>query len=199
MNVSELIDAVSQFCLGHLPTEKQRKEFLRCLNFSNEDLYSRVRNSRDFLTYEEREVLYDGVNYYILKNGIFKLKTLYVKNIKQTDFPLLTNSTLILPDNSFYNDFTKITLGAKSFDIKNGTNFVKVFYLKPLKKLVEVVNDVNIETNEHIFGSTADHTLVLGTVYYNFLATSGFNKKLAYIDKMYFEKLKTFDEIYNNV
>lgn len=199
MNVSELIDAVSQFCLGHLPTEKQRKEFLRCLNFSNEDLYSRVRNSRDFLTFEEREVLYDNTKYYILKDNIFKLKALYVKNIKQTEFALLTNSTLTLPDNSFYNYSNQIILGAKSFDVKDGVNIVKVFYLKPLKKLVELVNDVNIETNEHIFGSAADHTLVLGTVYYNFLATSGFNQKLAYIDKMYFEKLKTFDEIYNNV
>ncbi len=57
MNVTELIDTISQFAFGTLATERQRKEYLRCLNFANNDVYLRLRNYKEFLIYKEQNVV----------------------------------------------------------------------------------------------------------------------------------------------
>jgi len=55
MNVTELIDTISQFAFGTLATERQRKEYLRCLNFANNDIYLKLRNYKEFLILTEKQ------------------------------------------------------------------------------------------------------------------------------------------------
>ena len=64
MNVTELIDTISQFAFGTLATERQRSEYLRCLNFANNDVYIRLRNFKHFIQYKEQKVKFENNQYF---------------------------------------------------------------------------------------------------------------------------------------
>lgn len=193
MNVPELIDTISQFAFGTLATERQRKEYLRCLNFANNDIYLRLRNYKAFLIYKEQKVIIND-NVYSIDFDFKKqiLKSIYNKNIKLNSFDLLTNDNLKIGENNYYTLISdnKIILGSKDYDKDvDGDNFIKLFYLPQLKNLVEIITNVDIETDIPIYDNIVNQALVLGAVYYIFLTTNGQLNKLTSAYKLYNEKL----------
>lgn len=202
MNVTELIDAISQFAFGTLATERQRSEYLRCLNFANNDIYLRLRNYKSFLIYKEQKVIFADNIYsfqFDFKKGV--IKSIYNKDGKLGSFDLLTNDNLNINENQYFSIVSdnKIILGARDYnkDI-DGDNFVKMFYLPQLKSLVEVVANVDNETDSPIYDNLVNQCLILGAVYYIFLTTNGQINKLSSAYKLYTEKLSDVVNFYTS-
>lgn len=202
MNVTELIDAISQFAFGTLATERQRSEYLRCLNFANNDIYLRLRNYKSFLIYKEQKVIFADNIYsfqFDFKKGV--IKSIYNKDGKLGSFDLLTNDNLNINENQYFSIVSdnKIILGAKDYNKDvDGDNFIKMFYLPQLKSLVEVVADVDNETDTPIYDNLVNQCLILGAVYYIFLTTNGQINKLSSAYKLYTEKLSDVVNFYTS-
>ena len=202
MNVTELIDAISQFAFGTLATERQRGEYLRCLNFANNDIYLRLRNYKSFLIYKEQKVIFADNIYsfqFDFKKGV--IKSIYNKDGKLGSFDLLTNDNLNINENQYFSIVSdnKIILGARDYNKDvDGDNFVKMFYLPQLKSLVEVVADVDNETDIPIYDNLVNQCLILGAVYYIFLTTNGQINKLSSAYKLYTEKLSDVVNFYTS-
>lgn len=202
MNVTELIDAISQFAFGTLATERQRNEYLRCLNFANNDIYLRLRNYKSFLIYKEQKVIFADNIYsfqFDFKKGV--IKSIYNKDGKLGSFDLLTNDNLNINENQYFSIVSdnKIILGARDYNKDvDGDNFVKMFYLPQLKSLVEVVADVDNETDTPIYDTLVNQCLILGAVYYIFLTTNGQINKLSSAYKLYTEKLSDVVNFYTS-
>lgn len=202
MNVTELIDAISQFAFGTLATERQRNEYLRCLNFANNDIYLRLRNYKSFLIYKEQKVIFEDNIYsfqFDFKKGV--IKSIYNKDGKLGSFDLLTNDNLNINENQYFSIVSdnKIILGARDYNKDvDGNNFIKMFYLPQLKSLVEVVADVDNETDTPIYDTLVNQCLILGAVYYIFLTTNGQINKLSSAYKLYTEKLSDVVNFYTS-
>lgn len=202
MNVTELIDAISQFAFGTLATERQRNEYLRCLNFANNDIYLRLRNYKSFLIYKEQKVIFADNIYsfqFDFKKGV--IKSIYNKDGKLGSFDLLTNDNLNINENQYFSIVSdnKIILGARDYNKDvDGDNFIKMFYLPQLKSLVEVVADVDNETDTPIYDTLVNQCLILGAVYYIFLTTNGQINKLSSAYKLYTEKLSDVVNFYTS-
>lgn len=202
MNVTELIDAISQFAFGTLATERQRNEYLRCLNFANNDIYLRLRNYKSFLIYKEQKVIFEDNIYsfqFDFKKGV--IKSIYNKDGKLGSFDLLTNDNLNINENQYFSIVSdnKIILGARDYNKDvDGDNFIKMFYLPQLKSLVEVVADVDNETDTPIYDTLVNQCLILGAVYYIFLTTNGQINKLSSAYKLYTEKLSDVVNFYTS-
>jgi len=200
MNVSELIDTISQFAFGTIATERQREEYLRCLNFANNDLYLKIRNCINFSVYKEQKVLLDNNQYYFdfnSRNNI--IKSIYNKNQKLNVFDLTTNDTLNISEKQYLSvpSLNRILLGAREFDKDtDGDNFVKLFYLDNLKTLVEVVDNADIESNTHIYDKTVEQVLILGSLYYIYLGSNGQTSKITTSFTLYKEKLEDVLKFY---
>lgn len=202
MNVTELIDAISQFAFGTLATERQRNEYLRCLNFANNDIYLRLRNYKSFLIYKEQKVIFADNIYsfqFDFKKGV--IKSIYNKDGKLGSFDLLTNDNLNINENQYFSIVSdnKIILGARDYNKDvDGDNFVKMFYLPQLKSLVEVVVNADNETDTPIYDNLVNQCLILGAVYYIFLTTNGQINKLSSAYKLYTEKLSDVVNFYTS-
>jgi hypothetical protein len=202
MNVTELIDTISQFAFGTLATERQRSEYLRCLNFANNDIYLRLRNYKSFLIYKEQKVIFADNIYsfqFDFKKGI--IKSIYNKDSKLGSFDLLTNDNLNINENQYFSVVSdnKIILGARDYNKDvGGDNFVKMFYLPQLKSLVEVIDNVDNETDTPIYDNLVNQCLILGSVYYIFLTTNGQINKLSSAYKLYTEKLSDVVNFYTS-
>lgn len=202
MNVTELIDAISQFAFGTLATERQRSEYLRCLNFANNDIYLRLRNYKSFLIYKEQKVIFADNIYsfqFDFKKGV--IKSIYNKDGKLGSFDLLTNDNLNITENQYFSIVSdnKIILGARDYNKDvDGDNFVKMFYLPQLKSLVEVVVNADNETDTPIYDNLVNQCLILGAVYYIFLTTNGQINKLSSAYKLYTEKLSDVVNFYTS-
>ena len=202
MNVTELIDAISQFAFGTLATERQRSEYLRCLNFANNDIYLRLRNYKSFLIYKEQKITFADNIYsfqFDFKKGV--IKSIYNKDNKLGSFDLLTNDNLNINENQYFSIVSdnKIILGARDYNKDvDGDNFIKMFYLPQLKSLVEVVDNVDNETDTPIYDNLVNQCLILGTVYYIFLTTNGQINKLSSAYKLYMEKLSDVVNFYTS-
>ena len=202
MNVTELIDAISQFAFGTLATERQRSEYLRCLNFANNDIYLRLRNYKSFLIYKEQKVIFADNIYsfqFDFKKGV--IKSIYNKDGKLGSFDLLTNDNLNINENQYFSIVSdnKIILGARDYNKDvDGDNFVKMFYLPKLKSLVEVVTNADNETDTPIYDNLVNQCLILGAVYYIFLTTNGQINKLSSAYKLYTEKLSDVVNFYTS-
>jgi len=200
MNVSELIDTISQFAFGTIATERQREEYLRCLNFANNDLYLKIRNCINFSVYKEQKVLLDNNQYYFdfnSRNNI--IKSIYNKNQKLNVFDLTTNDTLNISEKQYLSvpSLNRILLGAREFDKDtDGDNFVKLFYLDNLKTLVEVVSNEDVESNTHIYNKTIEQVLILGSLYYIYLGSNGQTSKITTSFTLYKEKLEDVLKFY---
>lgn len=203
MNVTNLIDTVSQFAFGTFSTDGQRRDYLRCLNFVNNDLYLKIRNYKSFLIYKEIKVEFANNVFSIpfdFKSGI--LKSIYNKDIKLNCFDLLTKDDLQIGDLEYFPIYSenKIILGAKDYNRDNDGDFsIKLFYTKPLKTLVEVVSNADLETDEHMFGSFVDQLFILGAVYYIYLGTNGQINKLDNAYKLYKDKLDDVLNFFNDL
>lgn len=203
MNVTELIDTISQFAFGTLATERQRSEYLRCLNFANNDVYIRLRNFKNFLIYKEQKVKFEN-NQYFFEFDFKKyfLKSVYNKDVKLTSFDLLNNDNLNITPKHYFTlvSENKVLLGTDEYNKDTDSdNFVKIFYNLQQKTLVEIVNNADIETDVTIYDSVINQTLVLGAVYYIFLTTNGQINKLSAAYKLYSEKLEDIVKFYTSI
>lgn len=203
MNVTELIDTISQFAFGTLATERQRSEYLRCLNFANNDVYIRLRNFKNFIIYKEQKVKFEN-NQYFFEFDFKKyfLKSVYNKDVKLTSFDLLNNDNLNITPKHYFTlvSENKVLLGTDDYNKDtDNDNFVKIFYNLQQKTLVETVNDPDIETNITIYDSVINQTLVLGAIYYIFFTTNGQINKLSSAYKLYSEKLDDIVKFYTSI
>lgn len=202
MDVTELIDAVSQFAFGTLATERQRSEYLRCLNFANNDIYLRLRNYKSFLIYKEQKITFEDNIYsfqFDFKKGV--IKSIYNKDSKLSSFDLLTNDNLNINENQYFSIVSdnKIILGARDYNKDaNGDNFIKMFYLPQLKSLVEEITNGDNETTTPIYDNLVNQCLILGAVYYIFLTTNGQINKLSSAYNLYTEKLSDVVNFYTS-
>jgi hypothetical protein len=203
MNVTELIDTISQFAFGTLATERQRREYLRCLNFANNDIYLKLRNYKEFLIYKEQKVTLNNLEYsfaFDFKSN--RLRSVYNYDVKLSSFDLLTNDSLSLTEKQYYiiPSENKVVLGCRDYPKDtDGDSFVKIFQIPKLKTLVETINNANIESDTIIYDEIVTQTLVLGAVYYIFLTTNGQMTKLSTVYTLYKEKLSDIVNFYTSV
>ena len=126
----------------------------------------------------------------------------YNKGVKLTSFNILAKENLNISEQeylSIYNE-NKIILGARDYNRDTDGDFsIKMFYTKPLKTLVEVVNNADLEIDEHMFGSFVDQLFILGAVYYIYLGTNGQINKLDNAYRLYKDKLDDVIKFFNDL
>lgn len=199
MLVSEIIDLISQFAFPTTPTLKQRKEYLRCLNLANRDLYQIALDSNYFFRKIDVFVNQNGEG--ILPNNMFYLKRVYAGITLLMPFDLKSEQ-LIIKDNEYFVIENIIEIGAKNLprktDVSDGQQkpYITLLIVDGIKNLVETVNDHEIETDIPVFPEPHHHALVQGALYYVFIAGKGFIEKSTLQLRAYEESKKNLARYY---
>ena len=185
MDVSELIDLVSELSFGRsMPTDKERKIYLRFLNLANLELWQLVINSGYFLNtvdiflddneyeapcpdgYYIKELFADGTT---LKKGRFE----DIFNIPQEQYNIV-NGNIIISKNQFLK--TKADP-----DNENAIKrYIVALVLPNNKELVETVDNEVLETNTPVYPVPYHLGLVHGALFYLYISNKGFSEKIKY-------------------
>lgn len=199
MYVSEIIDLIAQFAFPNTPTKKQRKEYLRCLNLANQDLYQICLDANYF--FKKIDIFVDQNNEGILPDNMFYLKRVYAGTNLLSPFDLKSEQ-LTIKDNEYFIVENTIQTGAKNLPQKNNPDtglqqyYLTLLIIENLKSLVENVDNPHLETDTPIFPSSHHHALVQGALYYVFIAGKGFIEKSALQLKAYEESKKNLARYY---
>jgi hypothetical protein len=184
MQVSELIDLVSQLSFGRtMPTNRERELYLRFLNLANLELWQVAVNANQFLKIVD--IFFEnGSNDAPIPKG-FYLKKLFsegkplkqcklenVFNIPQSEYITINNAITISPINS---QVTKVD----PLDNQN-KRYITALVLENPKKLVENVEDVETEVDEPVYPLPYHIGLVHGALFYLYASNKGFVEKIKY-------------------
>lgn len=184
MQVSELIDLVSQLSFGRtMPTNRERELYLRFLNLANLELWQVAVNANQFL--KVVDIFFEnGENSAPIPQG-FYLKKLFsedkplkqcklehVFNIPQSEYITINNAIRISPTN---NQVTKVD----PLDNQN-KRYITALVLENPKKLVENVEDIETEVDAPVYPLPYHIGLVHGALFYLYASNKGFVEKIKY-------------------
>lgn len=199
MNVTKLVDLVSQFSFSNTPTKKQREVYLRCLNLANIELYQRILDSNQF--FKSKEIFQEVDKTFKITDEIFYLKKIFNKDKGLINHKLDTTVN-ILATGEFFREGNLLTIGDSTFSNKDdGTgslrNYVKIIYIPYPKTLVESISDRDLETDIPVYAEPFHFTLAQGALYYLLLSTKGYSEKTSLQYMAYNKAIDNFDRFYN--
>jgi hypothetical protein len=189
-NVSNLIKRLNFLATDkHDLTEKEKEIYLECLNFANNELYEIAANGLQTLI-KIKDVFLDPVTQsFLLPNNYFKIKQVSLDNLKNK----LIFSGKIAGKNEDVNNYSVI--GNQLFINLNNTNvpqkenpddnrvtkYIQICYIENPKILVEIVNNVNSETDLPIYPYPYIQYLLYGALYFFYFSNKIFMEKMAHI------------------
>ena len=201
MNVSELIDLVSQLSFGRAtPTAKERELYLRFLNLANLEMWQIAVNANQFLKkvdifFEDQSNQAPIPKGYYLKKLFYGEKTMkqstldHLFNIPQSEYIIINNEIIINPP---YNQPTKLDPS----DNKHKKYIVALVLDNP-KNLVENVADNTNEVDEPVYPLPYHVGLVYGALFYLYTSNKGFIEKIKYQMISWDEAKKNLASYYN--
>jgi hypothetical protein len=196
MNVTELIELTNRLSTDKSElTPKERAAYLQYLNMANDELYEIA--SSGLKTILDADLAYlsfvpttwgnNDIGGFTAPANLFKLDTVVAgrTSLKQGNYTIVN----VPQDEYVFRGkfiYTNITSGIKyqtRIDPKDGVNkrVLTVFYVPNPKRLVETVNDANLETDTPVYPLPYHIFLVHGALYYFYFSNKVFMDKMAYI------------------
>jgi hypothetical protein len=194
MNVTELIELTNRLSTDKSElTPKERAAYLQYLNMANDELYeiassgyAPITNRKDLFPAFESP-FYKGTTAFNYPDNFFKIDSVFADhtllkrgNIKDMASgsnvgEYLTSHKYIYVDNK--NKFLT------AVDPTDGVTkkYITLFYAELPKRLVEDINDANLETNTPVYPLPYHIFLVHGALYYFYFSNKVFMDKMAYI------------------
>lgn len=212
MNVTELIELTNRLSTDKSElTPKERAAYLQYLNMANDELYEIA--SSGLKTILQAEFAYfafapttwgsNDIGGFKAPDNLFKLDTVVAGRtpLKQANHTIVN----IAPDEYVFRDkwiYTNITSGIKyqtRIDPTDNVNkrFLTAFYVPNPKRLVETVNDDNLETDTPVYPLPYHIFLVHGALYYFYFSNKVFMDKMAYIRNVWEKDKETLAKFKN--
>lgn len=187
-NVSNLIKRLNFLATDkHELSEKEKFIYLECLNLANNELFEIASNGLKTLIKIKDLFLNSDTQSFSLPDNIFKIKQVSLERLKDT----LTASGNISGKDEDLNSYSVI--GTQLF-VNNSklpqkinpstgltTKYLQICYIENPKILVEIVNDVNSETDISVYPSPYAQYLLYGALYFFYFSNKIFMDKIAHI------------------
>jgi hypothetical protein len=212
MNVTELIELTN--CLSTDKSEltpKERAAYLQYLNMANDELYeiaSSGLNSivQDKVLYFQFMGSFKDSGTFALPDNLFKIDSVFVGQSSLRKGNYINASTGIVPDEYItYRNYILCNVGNSSLkyptaiDPTDNVNkkYLYITYFPNPKRLVEDINDANLETNTPVYPLPYHIFLVHGALYYFYFSNKVFMDKMAYIRNVWEKDKETLAKFKN--
>jgi len=213
MNVTELIELTNRLSTDKSElTPKERAAYLQYLNMANDELYE-IASSGLNLIVEGKISYLDFVSStfkdsagFLFPDNLFKIDSVFVDRI-----PLrkgnYTNANAALAPDEYVTQKNYIFCNIGNSGLKYQTTidprdnvvkkYINVFYMPNPKKLVENIDDANLETDTPVYPLPYHIFLVHGALYYFYFSNKVFMDKMAYIRNVWEKDKETLAKFKN--
>lgn len=213
MNVTELIELTNRLSTDKSElTPKERAAYLQYLNMANDELYEIASSGLNSIV-EGRISYLDFVSStfkdsagFLFPDNLFKIDSVFVDRI-----PLrkgnYTNANAALAPDEYVTQKNYIFCNIGNSGLKYQTTidlrdnlvkkYINVFYVPNPKKLVEEINDANLETDTPVYPLPYHIFLVHGALYYFYFSNKVFMDKMAYIRNVWEKDKETLAKFKN--
>jgi hypothetical protein len=197
MNVTELIELTNRLSTDKSElTPKERAAYLQYLNMANDELYEIASSGlKTILTYKtiflnSASDVFKDSSRFLLPNDLFKIDSIFVDrlSLKMGNY---TNTNAALNSDEYITDNQYIYCNTSNSGLKYLTatdetdntvkKYITIFYTPNPKRLVEEINDNNLETDTPVYPLPYHIFLVHGALYYFYFSNKVFMDKMAYI------------------
>jgi hypothetical protein len=213
MNVTELIELTNRLSTDKSElTPKERAAYLQYLNMANDELYeiassglSSISIGRssylDFLS----TIFKDSAAFPFPEN-LFKIENVFVDRIPLKKGNYTNANAALAPDEYAVQQgyiFCNISNSGLKYqtaiDPTDGVTkkYINVFYVPNPKRLVEEINDDNLETDTPVYPLPYHIFLVHGALYYFYFSNKVFMDKMAYIRNVWEKDKETLAKFKN--
>jgi len=194
MNVTELIELTNRLSTDKSElTPKERAAYLQYLNMANDELYEIASSGYAPLTTRINlfpafeSPFYKGSTAFNYPTNFFKIDSVYADhtllkrgNIKDAAAGLNIGEYLTSHLYIYVNNSNKFLTAVDRTD-KVNKKYITLFYMENPKRLVEEINDDNLETDTPVYPLPYHIFLVHGALYYFYFSNKVFMDKMAYI------------------
>ena len=213
MNVTELIELTNRLSTDKSElTPKERAAYLQYLNMANDELYEIASSGLNSIV-EGRISYLDFVSStfkdsagFLFPDNLFKIDSVFVDRI-----PLrkgnYTNANAALAPDEYVTQKNYIFCNIGNSGLKYQTTidprdnvvkkYINVFYMPNPKKLVENIDDANLETDTPVYPLPYHIFLVHGALYYFYFSNKVFMDKMAYIRNVWEKDKETLAKFKN--
>lgn len=197
MNVTELIELTNRLSTDKSElTPKERAAYLQYLNMANDELYEIASSGlKSVLQYkiifqDFNSVTFKDSSGFLLPDDLFKIDSVFADRtpLKMGNY---INANVAFNPDEYTTDNRYIycntgNSGPKyltATDPRDNTvkKYITIFYTPNPKRLVETVNDANLETDTPVYPIPYHIFLVHGALYYFYFSNKVFMDKMAYI------------------
>lgn len=194
MNVTELIELTNRLSTDKSElTPKERAAYLQYLNMANDELYeiygsgssALIPYKEIFLTYESP--IFNKSYVFSYPNDLFKIENVFAGDVELKKGSI-RDLQLGQDVNKYFGSKTGFFISSKlkyptKIDTTDNTDkkYISIFYTPNPKRLVENINDANLETDTPVYPLPYHIFLVHGALYYFYFSNKVFMDKMAYI------------------
>lgn len=210
MNVTELIELTNRLSTDKSElTPKERAAYLQYLNMANDELYEIASSGLPSLI-PQVDIFLSGQSFAFNNSYIFHYPTdlFKIDNIFVGDVELKKSSISDLFLNQdkyiYYGSRTGVFISNKlKYPFKTNpdtgveTAYISMFYTRNPKRLVETINDDNLETDTPVYPLPYHIFLVHGALYYFYFSNKVFMDKMAYIRNVWEKDKETLAKFKN--
>ena len=191
MNVTELMELAYDLSTGHYNnmTQKEKAMFLKYLNMANNQLYIIAANGLQTLT-KKVDIFLDSVtSSFLIPDDLFCIRVIRIgdsKPLKKCDVDeeaMIPYNKYMVREKGIYCDLTSTSLPYPTkADPADGVikKYITLFYAANPKKLVEDVQDANMETSVPVYPPVYHQSLVFGALYYFYFSNKVYAEKVPY-------------------
>jgi hypothetical protein len=213
MNVTELIELTNRLSTDKSElTPKERAAYLQYLNMANDELYE-IASSGLNLIIEGRISYLDFVSStfkdsagFLFPDNLFKIDSVFIDRIPLKKGNYTNANAALAPDeyvtqkNYIFCNISNSGLKYQmAIDPRDSINkkYINVFYTPNPKRLVENINDANLETDTPVYPLPYHIFLVHGALYYFYFSNKVFMDKMAYIRNVWEKDKETLAKFKN--
>lgn len=210
MNVTELIELTNRLSTDKSElTPKERAAYLQYLNMANDELYDIASSGlSSLILYKEMFLTADlpifGGSYLLnYPANLFKIDNIFVGGTELTkgsirDLQLGEDINKYLSTDKGIFVSNKLRFLTKE-DPTDNTNkkYISIFYTANPKRLVEEINDANLETDTPVYPLPYHMFLIHGALYYFYFSNKVFMDKMAYIRNIWEKDKETLAKFKN--
>jgi hypothetical protein len=193
MNVTELIELTNRLSTDKSElTPKERAAYLQYLNMANDELYEIASGLPSLIPQVDiflsgQSFAFHSSNIFYYPSDLFKIDNIFIGDIELKKCSI---SDLFLNQDKYiyYGSSTGVFISNKlKYPLKANpeagidTAYISMFYTRNPKRLVETVNDTNLETDTPVYPLPYHIFLVHGALYYFYFSNKVFMDKMAYI------------------
>lgn len=213
MNVTELIELTNRLSTDKSElTPKERAAYLQYLNMANDELYEIASSGlKSVLQYkiifqEINSVTFKDSSGFLLPDDLFKIDSVFADRTPLKMGNYINANVAFNPDEyTTDNRYIYCNTGNSGPKYLTATDprdnivkkYITIFYAPNPKRLVEEVNDANLETDTPVYPLPYHIFLVHGALYYFYFSNKVFMDKMAYIRNVWEKDKETLAKFKN--